>query len=65
MDLNGTFYEQEPFDKYILTIYNAILIMTGNDIAPICRDNFVLGIAFLILGALWNANIFGTIIQMF
>ena len=39
--------------------------MTGNDIAPICREHFALGNILLILGALWNANIFGTIIQMF
>ena len=39
--------------------------MTGNDIGPTSRKLFYINVLMLIAGALMNANIFGTIANIF
>lgn len=39
--------------------------MTGNDIGPTSRKLFYINVLLLICGALMNANIFGTIANIF
>ena len=48
-----------------MTFNSSILVMTGNDIGPTSRILYYINIIFLICGALMNANIFGTIANMF
>ena len=45
----------------MISFYNSILMLTGNDIYPENFIQYVLSSALLIGGALINANIFGTI----
>jgi hypothetical protein len=48
-----------------MSFYSSILIMTGNDIGPTSRKLFYINVLMLICGALMNANIFGTIANIF
>ena len=59
------FYDQHIRDQYLISFYNAILVLTGNDISPPTRSLVLLGILLLVCGALMNANIFGTIANIF
>lgn len=53
--------DQEQVQKYIVSFYNSILSLTGNDIYPRTFLQFIVASILLICGALINANIFGTI----
>jgi len=44
--------------------YNAILILMGNDVGAPSVELMLTAIVFLICGALVNANIFGTIVEV-
>lgn len=59
------FYCQSVTIQYIFTFYNAILVLTGNDIGPKSIYLLVMNIIILITGALFNANIFGTISSIY
>ena len=48
-----------------LRAYNAILVLTGNDIGPKSIYLLIMDIIMLITGALFNANIFGTISSIY
>lgn len=53
-------YEEPSLaNKYFITFYTAVLILTGNDILP--KDNFQIffSACFITIGAIINANIFG------
>ena len=63
--MQGGFYQQATKDQYALSFYNAILVLTGNDIGPLNRKLLYLDMVLLIGGALMNANIFGTIANIF
>ena len=39
--------------------------MTGNDVGPTSRKLFYINVLMLICGALMNANVFGTIANIF
>jgi len=56
-----TIYEEGISTKYMVSFYNSILALTGNDIYPSSWYQYLFSSAFLISGALINANIFGTI----
>jgi hypothetical protein len=45
----------------MVSFYNSILALTGNDIFPVKNLLFTISSLMLIGGALVNANIFGTI----
>ena len=51
--------------KYIFVFYNSILVLTGNDIGTNSMELMTVGIMMLLCGAVMNANIFGTIIEVF
>ena len=45
--------------------YNALLVLTGNDIGPQSLSLMLTGIFLFIGGAFMNANIFGTISNVY
>ena len=51
--------------KYVFVFYNSILVLTGNDIGTNSMDLMIVGIMMLLCGCVMNANIFGTIIEVF
>ena len=55
-----SFYDRSFLDKYFISIYNAILIISGSDILPKESFHFIVGSALYIVGALMVAHIFGT-----
>ena len=59
------FYSLDWGYQYVFVFYNAILLLSGNDITPNSMGLMCVGIMLLILGALMNANIFGTIATIF
>jgi hypothetical protein len=61
-DSENTFFELDFFEKYFLSIYNAMLSMLANDIYPTNLPLLILTNCTMLFGALINANIFGTIV---
>ena len=55
-----SFYERSFLDKYFISIYNAILIISGSDILPKESLHFIIGSLLYVIGALMVAHIFGT-----
>ena len=53
-------YDEDDLKKYLFSIYHASLILTLNDIAPVTNAQIFFCATFLVLSALINANIFGT-----
>ena len=49
----------------MIVFYNALLVLTGNDIGPNTSLLVKTGILLLTTGALMNANIFGTMVSIF
>ena len=64
-ELDDGFYSQSIAIKYIISLYHALLVLTGNDIGPVTIKLYCLDIVLLIGGALMNANIFGTLVGIF
>ena len=64
MDKNTSFYDLTFFEKYSMTIYNAVLQLQGNDIGPPNIWMVWAGSFCLIAGAMMNANVFGTIAEI-
>ena len=56
------FFDLDFFNQYTLAFYNALLAMLGNEIYPTSLLMFWYANFALLLGALINANIFGTIV---
>ena len=56
-----SFYSLPIFERYSITIYNAILQLMGNDIGPPNIWMVWTGSICLVSGALMNANVLGTI----
>ena len=52
-------YESEIIHQYCISVYSAVLLLTGNDIIP--RGTFQVAFVaiFITVGAIINANIFG------
>ena len=48
-------------EKWVICIYTAVLALTGNDIFPQTTNQYLLSCFILVLGALFNAYLFGTI----
>jgi hypothetical protein len=59
--LDGDFYEQGTWSKYLESIYHAVLLFMGNDISARHLLEFAFCVPILIAGALINANIFGEV----
>lgn len=59
------FYDNDWKVLYTFSIYNSMLVLTGNDIKPPNMSMMWLGITFLIGGLLTSANIFGTFSSMY
>jgi hypothetical protein len=59
------FYDNDWMVLYTFSIYNSMLVLTGNDIKPPNMSMMWLGITFLIGGLLTSANIFGTFTRMY
>ena len=59
MNPDADFYNSSLDNKYFVTLYHAVLLLTGNDILP--RDTFQVAFVacFITIGAIINANIFG------
>ena len=55
----------EPYGQYLLSCYNAVLNMLGNEIYPIGGLMTAIALFALVMGALINAHIFGTFISIF
>jgi hypothetical protein len=51
--------------KYIYTYYNAILMLTGNDVGPPSDLMRNMGIILLITGSLMSGNVLGTMSTIF
>ena len=60
MNITGTFYDLSWEQKYCITFYNAILQLLGNDIGPTNIPLYIIGIILLVVGALIQANLFGS-----
>jgi hypothetical protein len=58
----ATFFELDNLEKYFISIYNAMLTMLANDIYPTNLKLLILNNCTMLIGALINANIFGTIV---
>jgi hypothetical protein len=60
-DRNSDFYEADLNSQYIVALYNAILLLSGNDIYPQNEFQTVTISIITVSGALLIAHIFGTI----
>ena len=63
--VTSTFFEQSVSYKYWMSLYHAVLMLTGNDIGP--RNNTFQTIfvaVFVTIGALLNAYIFGELVVL-
>jgi hypothetical protein len=49
------FLDQKFLDQYIVSFYNAILMLMGNDVYPIGMQLFTVSSILLVSGALVNA----------
>ena len=45
----------------MLTFYNLMLVLFGSDINPVTTLHFIILCLFLMIGAMVNAGVFGTI----
>lgn len=53
-------YDEDTLKRYLFSVYHASLILTLNDIAPVTNAQVAFCATFLVLSAIINANIFGT-----
>ena len=53
------FYDDSYFRQYWISIYHAVLMLTGNDITPVGDFQITFVALSIALGAIVNANIFG------
>lgn len=58
---DANFYESSLANKYFITLYNAVLMLTGNDILPRGTFQVAFVTCFITIGAIINANIFGNL----
>jgi hypothetical protein len=63
--VSNHFYSAEWNTKYIYTFYNAILILTGNDVGPPSDLMRNMGIFLLCTGSLMSGNVLGTMSTIF
>ena len=54
-----------PFGQLTICLYTSVLALCGNDILPISNLQFVVSSIILVLGALFDAYMFGTIAVIF
>lgn len=59
IDPDADFYNSSLSNKYFVTLYHAVLLLTGNDILPRGTFQVVFVACLITLGAIINANIFG------
>ena len=55
------FYDSESFYKYAVSVYQALLVLTGNDITPKGLFQVIVVSVMLFAGSIINANIFGNL----
>jgi hypothetical protein len=53
------FYDVSILEQYIVVIYYGILLIVGNESAPISRDQIIFSSVIVIMGAIVMAFIFG------
>ena len=53
------FYEYPITNKYFLSLYHSVLMLTGNDLGPRGDHEIILISAAIVIGAIINAHIFG------
>ena len=53
------FYDDSIFRQYIISVYHAVLLLTGNDITPVGDYQIAFVALSISFGAIVNANIFG------
>lgn len=56
---DADFYNSSLANKYFITLYHAVLLLTGNDILPRGTFQVAFVATFITIGAIINANIFG------
>ena len=54
-----------PFGQLTICLYTSVLALCGNDILPMSTDQYILSSIILMLGALFNAYMFGSIAVIF
>jgi hypothetical protein len=60
---DGTqFYEDDWSTQYMYSFYNLMLVLFGTDLIPVNRAQYITMSIFLLIGALVNAQFFGTIV---
>lgn len=65
-ELNSNLYEDfTPSGKLVICLYTSVLALCGNDIYPQSTNQYILSCIILVLGALFNAYMFGTIAVIF
>lgn len=58
------FFEKDVWTQYSIVYYYAILLILGNDIAPVTTLEMAFGVSVMILGAIVTAFIFGTMASL-
>ena len=53
------FYDDSIFRQYVISVYHAVLMLTGNDIVPVGDFQISFVALSISMGAIVNANIFG------
>lgn len=59
VDPDADFYNSSLANRYFITLYHAVLLLTGNDIVPRGTFQVAFVATFITIGAIINANIFG------
>lgn len=55
------YHNFEPLEQLLIILYTSVLALCGNDIYPQTQIQYLVSSCILILGALFNAYMFGTI----
>lgn len=53
-------YTRDTLYRYLISFYHSVMMLNGNEVGPRSFIEYVFVSAFLIVGAILNANIFGT-----
>ena len=63
-DYQTDFFEKDEWTQYSIVYYYSILLILGNDIAPVTLLETIYGISVMILGNIVTAFIFGTMASL-
>ena len=65
-EMNANLYEDfTPFGQLTICLYTSVLALCGNDMLPVSIGEFIFSSIVLVMGALFNAYMFGTIAVIF